>query len=500
MTTQSSPLRRRRPLHLVLAGVVLTLLLCGGLIWIVDDIESSHDALAEDNLALTRLSGRLQYLDEVLTNSALLTAATGDVSWRARYTETEPEMARALSEALRLSPDDATLVAARVVDEAHRALVDLALRAFGLVEAGKADRAWELLTGETYEEQQEVYRASLDGLRRATDMRTMTTLATLHEELQEWILYGTAGGAAVASLWILLLGLLQREFAARDRRETEAADAAERAGRESDRSSRFLATMSHEIRTPMTGVLGMAELLSESRLTRDQRETLDVIRSSGETLLTVIDDILDVSKMDAGQLRLEIIPFDLSTLLSDVCSLQSFRARELGISLQHHVDAQLPQVVLGDPTRLRQVLANLVSNAVKFTHEGGVEVRCAGELRADGILDVLLQVRDSGIGIPEDRREDLFQDYGQAGASTSREYGGTGLGLAISRRLVELMGGEIAVDSIPDEGSIFSVLLPLGVALDGEALAPTDLAPTDLAPPDLAPTDPAPTADPALEA
>jgi signal transduction histidine kinase len=476
MTSQAAPIRRRTPLPLVLLGVVLTLLLCGGLIWIVDDIESAHGTLAEDNLALTRLSGRLQYLDEVLTDSALLTAATGDASWRARYSDTEPEMARALSEALRLSPDDATLVAARVVDEANRALVDLELRAFGLVEAGKADRAWGLLTGETYAEQKEVYRASLDGLRRATDMRAMTTLATLHEELQSWILYGTAGVAVVASLWILLVGLLHREFEARDRREADASASAEQAGRESDRTTRFLATMSHEIRTPMTGVLGMAELLSEGRLTRDQRETLDVIRSSGETLLAVIDDILDVSKMDAGQLRLEIVPFDLSSLVGDVCSLQSFRARESGISLQHRVDERLPRKVLGDPTRLRQVLANLVSNAVKFTHEGGVEVRCVGDLRADGILDVLLQVRDTGIGIPEDRKQELFQDYGQAEASTAREYGGTGLGLAISRRLVELMGGEIAVDSVPDEGSTFSVLLPLGVDLDGEALAPAEQA------------------------
>jgi len=470
MSPPDPTLRRRLPVHLVVAGALLTLALTGGMVWMVDDTETAHAELAADNVELTRLSGQLLFLDEVLTSSALLAAFDGAPRHRQHHRDAEPLLTQALSETLRLTPDDATTRAVREVMFSNKNLVDLELRAFDLIDIGRPERAQALLTGEAYDEAKRVYSAALAGVRDATDMRTMNTLTTLHRELREWILYGTASLAVLVSMWMVLIGLVHRALDRRDASEAALVDARALAERQAEGKAQFLATMSHEIRTPMNGVLGMAHLLGETRLSADQRETLGIIQSSGESLLTLIDDILDVSKMEAGQLEVEQIPFDLRAGIRDVCTLMGLRARDQGISLSHHVDERLPSRVVGDPTRIRQVLTNLLNNAIKFTSDGGVELRCVADASQAGGVDVLLQVLDTGIGIPADRMHRLFQDYSQVESSTTREFGGTGLGLAICKRLTDLMGGEITAESEPGKGSIFSVMLPLGLPADAAPL------------------------------
>ena len=227
--------------------------------------------------------------------------------------------------------------------------------------------------------------------------------------------------------------------------------------------SRFLATMSHEMRTPLNGVLGMIGLLLASPLNPTQLRQAGLIRSSGQTLLTVLNDILDLSKIEAGRMDLEILPFALADTLQDVVSLLAVRAEARGLVLTLHLPADLPAALRGDASRLRQVLFNLVGNALKFTEAGGVRVDVSHRLLGDGRIGLTIAVQDTGIGIPAEALPRLFTRFSQADSSTARRYGGTGLGLAITREIVELMGGQISVHSEPGVGSCFTVDLPLAL-------------------------------------
>jgi two-component system sensor histidine kinase/response regulator len=263
--------------------------------------------------------------------------------------------------------------------------------------------------------------------------------------------------------------VLYEDITERKRVEQAMREARELAERTARSRSAFLANMSHEIRTPMNAVLGMVELVLDTDVTTEQRRALELVRSSAEALLAVLNDILDFSKIEAEHLELETIPFDLHKLVHSTVSLLAVRARSKHLELIADVAGDVPAAVRGDPTRLRQILTNLIGNAIKFTEEGEVAVTAAAAGSRDRATLIRFTVRDTGIGIAPQQLQTIFQEFQQADVSMTRRYGGTGLGLAISRRLVALMGGELSVRSELGRGSEFAFTVPLPVAADAAA-------------------------------
>ncbi len=333
-----------------------------------------------------------------------------------------------------------------------------------------------LLTDRFHPDDREECLAKIDRAQRESEQVGEFRLIRANDGAERWIhacgrtLFDARGAPTRAiGTW--------EDITARRHHELELAAAKNAAERANQAKSEFLANVSHEIRTPMNGIVGMTGLLLDSALTPEQREFARAVQASADALLSVINDILDISKLEAGKVELEEIDFDLVATVEDAVGLLAPKAEEKGLALQSFVAPEGRGRFRGDPTRLRQVLLNLVSNALKFTEKGSVtvEVGPAADRPADGAAPVparrliRVAVSDTGIGLADQARRRLFQKFTQADSSVTRRFGGTGLGLAISREFIELMDGRIGVDSIPGQGSVFWFEVPLAAAIDHPA-------------------------------
>lgn len=272
---------------------------------------------------------------------------------------------------------------------------------------------------------------------------------------------GSEFDAFVSISWIHMFNLEYLVYRIRDISEDNAAKAElikakEDAEAAAKAKAELLATMSHEIRTPMNGVIGMTELLGDTPLNEEQKNFVNTIQISGKNLLTIINDILDFSKAESGKIELEEAPFDLEQTMDEIMDLVAPSANKKNIELKKTINKGVPKSVVGDSTRLKQIVLNLMGNAVKFTHEGSIELAVRKRSSQEGMLNLEFAIIDTGIGIPSEKMDFLFESFSKVDSSTTRKYGGTGLGLAISKKLIELMGGKVMVSSEDGKGSKFT--------------------------------------------
>jgi two-component system, sensor histidine kinase and response regulator len=445
----------RFPTQLCAMTLVLTLTTFGLVVW--NAYASYHDAdsYRSRDLRVEELRGVIVHLDEVLTMSARMAAATAVLRWEARYRAFESELDAAIKETMASAPGDSALAGSKQTDLANAKLVEMENQAFALVRAGRAADARAVLFAQAYEDQKALYaggmtvvlsdvRARVDANLRQAKRRALLSMAG------SVVLFGLSIGA-----WIAVILSLRRQISERRQIQSALVDARDAALQGARQKAQFLANMSHEIRTPMNGVLGMIELALDSDLTVEQRDCLTTGQSSAESLLAILNDILDFSKIESGKLALEAIPFSIGALVKDLLKSMSLEADQAGLELLCDVDSAIPAVVGGDPVRLRQVLANLLGNAVKFTRSGHVLLQVREEGRRNGCTTLHFVVSDTGIGIPPEKHATIFEAFNQADGSTTRRFGGTGLGLTISATLVKLMAGRMWVESAPDAGSAF---------------------------------------------
>jgi len=472
----------RRPIRFLTAACLVTAAVLLLSVWSAYDSYLRFGVVSQRALKIQELRGQILHLDEVLTMSARMAAATNDPSWEARYRQFEPQLGQAIEEAKALVPD---LESTGQTDAANDALVALEEQAFDLVRGGRLEEARAILMGEQYATHKVIYAEGMERLGGQLDGAAISAARSQQERaLLQLVGCAVALPLLLAGWWIVLriTDRWRRDIAeshqrlielnrSLDQKVVDRTAALERAttaaNAANEAKSRFLANMSHELRTPMNAIIGYTEILEEEAEDLEQEAfipDLQKIKSAGMHLLALINNILDLSKIEAGKMNVYLERFGVERMVADVVStvrpLVDKNANVLNVDCAEDLGE-----MRADLTKVRQVLFNLLSNAAKFTEGGTITLSAHRETR-DRVEWVRLNVSDTGIGIPSDKLDHVFEEFSQADDSTSKNYGGTGLGLGISRRFCRMLGGDIRVESEPGVGSTFTIELP---ATAGEA-------------------------------
>jgi signal transduction histidine kinase len=462
------------PMRSLALGVALSLAGVGLATWNAWEGYRGIEQVATTDIQLTRLGGEIMRLDEVLTMSARLAASTSDLGWEARYRQWEPTLDQYIKASMKLDPAlGAESTAA--TDLANQRLVEMENRSFELVRKGESTAALALLFSDDYQREKKIYADGNDRTMKGVQERIDARLRDRSQSARWSFAISVALGLWMVVSWSRVIRLVREHLSARALAEQLAESAKQEAQAANNAKSEFLANMSHELRTPLNGVLGCVELLGSTRLDSEQDHYVTTVRDSGQNLLALLDDILDISKIEAGKLEIAPIPMDLSTIVAEVGEMLTLRARGKPVEIVTRYAPDAPKRIVSDPVRVRQIITNLASNALKFTAKGQIVVEVECKSRDAVRATLAISVTDSGIGIPADKQALIFEKFTQADASTTRKYGGTGLGLAISRQLAKMLEGKLEVTSEMGKGSRFTFEAPFAIAWDRSPQVSSDL-------------------------